>query len=99
MNKQIGSCAECKKKRLLLMGRCRECRKAFARKAFDAEPAGGFVSHTLKTKLPNIERFENCVLEIDRGLGRILVHLPTGKTKVKVSRIPLGRLMRELIDI
>jgi hypothetical protein len=83
------------------MGRCRECRQAFSRKALESEPAGGFVgqSYNLKTKIPNIERFENCVLEIDRALGRIFVHLATGRTKVRVSRIPLGRLTPELIDI
>jgi hypothetical protein len=95
MNVQIGICAECKRKLLVFMGRCHECRRALAHKSLESKPANGFAGQSG----PNIERFENCVLEIDRRLGRIFVHLPTGKTKVKVSRIPLGRLTLELIDV
>jgi hypothetical protein len=48
---------------------------------------------------PPVERFERCVLEIDRALGQIFVHLPTGKTKLRVSRIPLASLTSEVIEV
>jgi hypothetical protein len=95
MDVQIGTCAGCNRKLLVFLGRCHECRRAFVHKALASKPADAVEIQSS----PPVERFERCVLEIDRALGKIFVHLPTGKTKVRVSRIPLASLTSEVIEV
>jgi hypothetical protein len=93
-----GICRDCKKDRSLKLGRCDVCSKSYARHLMwefnrDSSQFAGY-----RNKVPKIERFENCTVEVDRARGIITI-CQGEKIKIRVTRIPLRFLTDRSIDV